>query len=145
MATLVFWLQPRFKHIVERVQKSGNRSWYKRLGAFLLQILISIYGGYFGAGMGIIMLALLGFFVEGNIHRLNAIKTWLATIINVAASIFFITSNSILFLPGLALAVGQVIGGYWGARLAVRVDPNLIRRLIVAIGLILTVVFAWRL
>lgn len=137
LATILLWQQPRFK----KYAAGHTTSREKYLLAMILQLVVSIYGGYFGAGMGIMMLASLSFTISGTIHRLNAIKTWLATLINIVASGLFITSDKVLLLPALALAFGSIIGGYVGARLALRLNPDLMRKIIVGIGFILTIVF----
>jgi uncharacterized membrane protein YfcA len=87
------------------------------------------------------MLSVLGVTVPGNIHRLNAIKTWLATIINIVASIFFISAGSVQTAPGIALAIGSIIGGYCGATLSLKVSPEIIRYFIIALGFLLTIYF----
>lgn len=141
IATFLLWLQPRLKKRLERATDKGRHIWF----SFLLQGLVSIYGGYFGAGMGIMMLASLSLSAQGTIHRLNAIKAWLGTIINLVAAIFFIISGQIRVAPGIAVGLGAVLGGYWGARLALRFNPEHVRIFIIIIGLALTVIFAWRL
>jgi uncharacterized membrane protein YfcA len=139
LATILLWQQQRIKELFARGQSARHLGF-----AIALQILVSIYGGYFGAGMGIMMLAVLGLSMEGDIHKLNAVKTWLATIINIVASIFFLASNRIVLRPGLALCLGAIAGGYWGARLAMKVQPDYVRRFIILIGIALTIFFAWR-
>lgn len=138
MATILLWQQPRLKKYLEKHKIAQSHIGY----ACFWQLLVAIYGGYFGAGMGILMLAILGFTVEGNIHKLNAIKTWLSTIINVVASIYFLSANTVLVFPGIALGIGAIIGGYGGARLALKIDPQHIRYFIIFLGTVLTIIFA---
>ncbi len=134
LATVLLCFQPKIKKLLDK--KQTNNFW---LG-FSLQLLVSIYGGYFGAGMGIMMLALLGFCVVGDINRLNAVKTILGTIINVIASMFFISSGMVIFLPGIAVGIGAIIGGYSAPRLAKKVHPTYVRYFVVTIGFILTII-----
>ncbi len=107
----------------------------------LLQFLVAIYGGYFGAGMGIMMLATISLTVEGNVHELNSLKNWLAVVINIACTALFFFQRLILLLPASALVVGGLIGGYVGARTSQRFDPNKLRWAIVAYGVVMTGVF----
>jgi uncharacterized membrane protein YfcA len=110
----------------------------------ILQFLLSVYGGYFGAGMGIIMLALFGLFVEGTLHEHNALKNGLAVTVNIVASLFFLRSGLLWIVPGLFCMFGAITGGYVSARLATRVDPVKLRRFIVALGCSMTLWFIWQ-
>jgi len=103
------------------------------LGAFL-QFLVSVYGGYFGAGMGIMMLAVFALFIDGNIHELNAFKAWLGIVINLVASVELLLKGLVLPVPGAALALGAVCGGFVAARLSQRVDSEKLRKAIVVLG-----------
>src|SRR6185503_16862463 len=105
VASLVLFLQPRIKEWSQRP--------HVRLPEWTgaaLQFVVAIYGGYFGAGMGIMMLAAYTLFMDATIHEMNAVKTWLGMIINLVASILFITQGLVLPLPGVVLAAGAIIG-----------------------------------
>ena len=99
------------------------------------QFLVAVYGGYFGAGIGILMLAALGFMGLTNIHRMNGLKNWGGMCINGVAVVMFAAGGIIHWPIALTMAVGGVIGGYAGARLAQRVGQERVRGAIVAIGL----------
>jgi len=99
------------------------------------QFLVSVYGGYFGAGMGILMLAALGFMGLRNIHQMNGLKNWGATCINLVAVSIFAATGIILWPIALVMAVGAAAGGYAAAGLAQRVSQQTIRRLVIVIGL----------
>jgi uncharacterized protein len=101
----------------------------------LVQFLIGIYGGYFGAGVGILMLAALGFMGLRNIHRMNGLKNWGGLCMNFVAAIAFAFSDLVDWSVALAMAVGATTGGYGGSRMAQRVPQVMVRRAIVAIGL----------
>ena len=104
--------------------------------AFLVyQFLVSIYGGYFGAGMGILMLAALGFMGLVNIHQMNGLKNWGATCINLVAVTIFAVSGIVNWPIALVMAVGAGAGGYAASGLAQRVEQRTVRRLIIVIGL----------
>ena len=104
--------------------------------AFLVyQFLVSIYGGYFGAGMGILMLAALGFMGLVNIHQMNGLKNWGGTCINFVAVAIFAVSGIVSWPIALVMALGATIGGYAGSGLAQRVAQRTVRRAIIGIGL----------
>ena len=100
------------------------------------QILVSVYGGYFGAGVGILMLAALGFMGLSNIHRMNGLKNWGGLCMNAVAAGMFAFSSLVNWPVALAMALGAVSGGYLGSRTAQRVPQSLVRGAVVAIGLI---------
>jgi len=114
------------------------------------QFLVSIYGGYFGAAMGIVMLAFLGYLpaieTRGrlDLHQMNALKNVLAVVINAAASISFIMNGLVDARAAALMAVGAIAGGIIGGRLARRAQAHHVRRLVVAIGFGMTVLLAWR-
>jgi uncharacterized membrane protein YfcA len=99
------------------------------------QFLVAIYGGYFGAGVGILMLAVLGFAGFSNIHQMNGLKNWGGLCMNAVAAITFAFSDIVSWPVALAMAVGATVGGYGGSRLAQRVPQRAVRRAIVVIGL----------
>lgn len=106
-----------------------------------LQLVISIYGGYFGGGIGIMMLAALSLLGDENIHNLNSIKTFLASFINGFATLTFIYRGAIFWPQAVLMVVGAVIGGYTGAASARRVDPQMVRRFVVLAGFVVTALF----
>jgi uncharacterized membrane protein YfcA len=138
-AALLLAFQPHVKSWAQRRQARVSHSW-----AILLQFLVSVYGGYFGAGMGIMMLAVFTLYMEGNIHEINAVKAWLGLIINFVASILFVFKGIVLLCPALALTMGSLIGGYYAAKYSQGVDPEKLRISIAAYGLLTAAYFAYR-
>jgi uncharacterized membrane protein YfcA len=106
-----------------------------------IQFVIAIYGGYFGGGMGIMMLAAFALVGMLNIHEMNALKTLLGVLVNVLALAAFILQGIVAWEPGLIMIAGAVLGGYGGAVLARRTDPSGVRGLVVAIGWTMTIYF----
>lgn len=106
------------------------------LSVLTYQFLVGIYGGYFGAGIGILMLAALGFLGFTNIHRMNGLKNFGALCINVVAAVTFAMSNLVDWRVAAAMAIGAMLGGYGGSRLAQRVPQNRVRQAIIVIGFI---------
>lgn len=103
-------------------------------GFMAAQFGVAVYGGYFGAGIGILMLAVLGVMGHVNIHRMNGLKVWGGLCINLVAAVWFALSGVVLWGLALSLAVGSVVGGYAGARVAQRVPQEAVRSAVVAIG-----------
>lgn len=102
--------------------------------ALAYQFLVGVYGGYFGAGIGILMLAALGFMGFTNIHRMNGLKNWGGLCANFMAAATFAFSGLVDWRVAVAMALGAAIGGYGGSRLAQRVPQDRVRQLIIGIG-----------
>jgi len=96
----------------------------------------AVYGGYFGAAQGIIMMALFGLFVSEDLQRLNGVKNISVGLVNSVAAIIFIVVGQVAWLPALLLAVGSTIGGYIGAKIGRRLPPNALRACIVVVSVI---------
>jgi len=96
--------------------------------------LTAIYGGYFGAAQGVILIALLGIFVDDHLQRLNALKNVLGGLVNAVAALLFVIFAPVAYQPAALLAVGSAIGGQIGAKVGRRLAPNLLRLLIVVVG-----------
>jgi hypothetical protein len=111
------------------------------IGMTLLQSLIAIYGGYFGAGIGILMLSGLGLMGLTNIHQMNGLKSVLAAAINGMAVIVFVASGKIVWPYALAMMAASLIGGYLAARYGRQIPGKYVRRFIIGIGFALAVYF----
>ncbi len=105
------------------------------LGAMLFQFFVAVYGGFFGAGIGILMLAALGFLGQTNIHRMNGLKNFAAICINGVGALTFILYHRVDWPLAALMAVAAVLGGLGGAGLARRVGQANVRRAVIAIGL----------
>jgi len=111
-----------------------------RLAVMGFQLLVGIYGGYFGAGIGILMLSSLAFLGIPNIHEMNAVKNILAATMNGISAVIFALAGVVVWKYAAIMAVAAIVGGYAGARIARRMNPEVIRMIVVAIGLL---VAAW--
>lgn len=100
----------------------------------LFQLGVAVYGGYFGAGIGILMLAALGFMGFTNIHRMNGLKNWGGLCINVVAALTFALGGFVDWPVAIAMAIGAMAGGYAGSRIAQRVPQEWVRRGVIVIG-----------
>lgn len=103
--------------------------------------LASVYGGYFGAGLSVIVLSALGLTLEDSLTRLNALKQAVAFTVNLAAAIFFLFSGQVLWSAALVMAVGALIGGILGGRLAGRIKPATLRLTVVLIGVVIAIIY----
>ncbi len=99
-----------------------------------MQFFVSVYGGYFGAGIGILMLATLGLMGFEDIHEMNAVKNLLAGVINGVSVVVFVVEGKVVWPIAIAMAVAAIAGGYLGARSARRMNRAVVRQLVVAIG-----------
>ncbi len=150
VATTIFTLQPPIMRRVRarraaRVAVAGGgelaelsdhalTSHFPTIGVLSLQFALGIYGGYFGAGVGILMLAVLGFMGLTNIHRMNGLKNWGGLCMNAVAALTFVFSRLVTWPVALSMAVGSIGGGYFGSRGAQRVPQRYIRWAVIAIG-----------
>jgi uncharacterized membrane protein YfcA len=112
--------------------------------AVLCQLGISIYGGYFGAGIGILMLAVLGFLGLEDIHAMNGLKNFFTMAINGVAAAYFISRGVVQWPAALVIVAGSTIGGYAGARFARRIGREKARAAVVVIGLLVTAILGWQ-
>jgi uncharacterized protein len=144
-ATILFMMQGtitkrlRLQPIVDEPQAK----WW--LGEIVFQFFSSIYGGYFGAGNGILMLAAMGILGLHDINRANGIKNFLGICINSIAVLSFALMNLVVWSDALLMAVGALLGGYCGASMAVRIGQRWVRRGIVVIGFVIFMVMIWKL
>ncbi|HEV2473143.1 MAG TPA: sulfite exporter TauE/SafE family protein, partial [Chthonomonadales bacterium] len=108
-------------------------------GMILFQLVVAIYGGYFGAGIGILMLAALGMMQFRNIHQMNGLKNINGLCINLVAAVMFVENRLVDWRLASIMAAASVVGGYTGAGAARRIGQSNVRKLVIAIGLGLTV------
>lgn len=141
VATLLFILQPRLVKQTASADSGDAPSKPGQTGLVMsLQFLIALYGGYFGAGIGILMLSSLSLMVRGNIHQVNGLKTILAGLINAVSVVIFVTSGTVNWSLATPMLLSSALGGWLGATWARRLDRMLVRRIVIAIGITLT---AW--
>lgn len=103
--------------------------------------LASVYGGYFGAGLSVIVLSALGLTLEDSLTRLNALKQAVAFSVNIAAAIFFLFSGQVVWSAAVVMAVGALIGGVLGGKLAGKIKPSTLRWTVVTIGVIVAIIY----
>jgi uncharacterized membrane protein YfcA len=136
-ATLLFLAQGIFRRFAgSHLDAKANpvHIW----GAIFFQFLVSIYGGFFGAGIGILMLATLGFIGMHNIYEMNTLKTILGSLINLVAAVWFISAGLIDWPRAAVMTVGAVAGYYLGSHYSQRISQARVRQIITAIGFIIS-------
>ena len=138
-ATALFMVQPvALRWIRGHAHADHDRTSdgsFPSVAVLFWQFIVGIYGGYFGAGVGILMLGVLGFMGLTNIHRMNGLKNWGGLCMNAVAAITFAFSSLVSWPIALSMAVGSISGGYLGSRGAQRVPQIWVRRAVVVIGL----------
>ena len=144
-ATVLFTMRSFFARLFRRMAATPQGGHEQRipsheqgsrwlLMAVAFQFVVAIYGGYFGAGIGILMLASLGMLGIGDVHEMNAVKNVLALFINVVAAAYFVWSGLVHWWEAGAMALGAISGGYGGAHFAQKIPQRLVLRIITGIG-----------
>jgi len=119
-------------------------SWRAIAVSSFVELLVAIYGGYFGAGIGFVMLGMLAALGMRDINAMGAIRTLLATAVNVAAVLTFIVAGAVLWRHFAIMVVGALTGGWFGARFAQQADPRKVRALVITVGLGMSAYFFWK-
>ncbi len=128
-------VQPRLSRwVAERRREAGRDETHGGPVLALGVYLTGIYGGYFGAAQGVILIALLSILIADDLQRLNGLKNALAMVINAIAAVLFIAVAPVAWLPALLIAVGSTVGGQIGATVGRRLSPLILRAVIVVIG-----------
>lgn len=138
-ATVLFLAQGvfrRFAGLDERGSSPGKH--HAVWGAILFQFGVAVYGGYFGAGIGILMLASLGFIGLSNIHEMNTLKTILGSLLNLVAALWFMVAGLIHWPKAGIMTVGALGGYFLGSHYAQRIPQKRVRQIITLIGFILS-------
>jgi Predicted permeases len=149
-ATLIFIFGPRFTKTISSKSNPGGSgnirlddypSRNRIIAACCLQLLVAVYGGYFGGGMGFVILAMLSAFGMADIHEMNAFKVVLSSAINGLAVIVFIVLRAVYWRQALVMICGAALGGYFGARYSLRLPQKQVRWAVIAIGASMTAYF----
>src|SRR5216683_5897405 len=143
-AALLFLSQPAIARLAGIGKDHTPPTARTLAGVILFQFLVAVYGGYFGAGIGILMLSALGLMGFGDIHRMNALKNVLGACINGVSVAVFVAERKVEWRYALSMTITAILGGYLGARTARRLDGNVVRWVIVLIGLGLAAHFFYK-
>jgi len=143
-ATLLFIFGNRLRPLAGKtdgLSAAANTSWLAIVLACLLQLAVGTYGGYFGAGIGFVMLGMMTLLGMREIHVMNALRITLAAVINAVAVLTFIATGAVFWGQCLVMMAGALSGGWFGAQYAQRADPRKVRWFIIALGLGLSAYF----
>ncbi len=135
LAVVLVIVQPRLATFLERYRDRPGSSWALRTGIFLS----AVYGGYFGAAMGVLMISLLAVFLRDDLQRINAVKNVLSTLINAMAAIVFVLGAHVAWAAAALIAASSVVGGLVGAAVGRRLPSGVLRVVIVVAGLVAVV------
>ena len=143
-ATLLFALSPKLSAALKRLRQRSNtpapasrpeeQHGAGSAGGWLTQLLVSVYGGFFGAGMGILMMASLAIGGHEDVQHINALKNLLAAVIYSVTVVTFIVAGAVSWPHTAVMLLTASIGGYWGARLARNIRGPWLRRVVIAVG-----------
>jgi uncharacterized membrane protein YfcA len=139
-ATLLFALAPRINRWLEARRRAGPRhtlGW----GGTIFQLLVSVYGGFFGAGMGIVMIAAIAMQGIEDINEINALKNWLSAVIYSVAALTFTLGGAVSWPHTLVVLLAAAAGGYLAGRIARRLPAIWLRRFILLVGTALTLYY----
>jgi uncharacterized protein len=141
-ATVLFVSQGLVRRFVNLEAKSGHP--HAIFGAIMFQFAVALYGGYFGAGIGILMLASLAFIGLDNIHEMNALKNLLGSLINFVAAVWFVCAGLVNWPKAGVMTIGALAGYFLGAHYSQRISQQRVRQIITAIGFILSAITFYR-
>lgn len=136
-ASVVLAMNARLSSLAARHGLASEHESHMPLGMYVVTFFVGIYGGYFGAGVGILTLAAISIFAPDDLQHSNAMKGLLALLMNFTAVVVFSFSGQVQWLPAAVMAVCAIVGGYAGVSVARRLNANLLRGLIVAWGLVM--------
>jgi uncharacterized membrane protein YfcA len=134
VAAVLFLLQPAISRLAGIAKPHAPPTRTKLVALIVFQFFVAVYGGYFGAGIGILMLSSLGLMGLTDIHQMNAVKTFLAACINCVSVGVFALENKVAWHLALIMAIAAIAGGYLGARTARRMNRDVVRWIVIAIG-----------
>ena len=141
--TLLFTFGNKIRTLAGKASSSdlNHVSWRSISVIAFLEFLVAIYGGYFGAGLGFILMGMLAALGMQDIHAMAAIRTLLAAAINAAAVVTFIVAGAVLWPQFAVMVAGTLIGGWFGAHFAQKTDPQKMRYFVIGVGIALTAYF----
>ena len=138
-ATLLFMAQDPVQRLLgtDEAAKHQSNAWFA--GGMFFQLMVGLYGGYFGAGIGILMLAALSIMGLTDIHEMNSLKVVLGGSVNGIAAVYFIVSGMVYWPYVLIMAVAAILGGYLAAGVARKLGKVFVRRVVIGVGFIMAI------
>jgi uncharacterized membrane protein YfcA len=133
-ATLLFMVQDPIQRKLKTGGAAERTSTRWLAGALVFQLFVALYGGYFGAGIGILMLAAMSIMGLSDIHQMNGLKNFFGGCVNGVAAVYFIWARMVYWPFVVIMAMGAIVGGYTGAGVARRIGRTAVRRIVILIG-----------
>ncbi len=144
LAVILLAFQNRLRNwVTGRIKHEGSRH-LNEAWTIVPVIPAALYGGYFGAGVSVMVLAVVGLVLDDSLTRLNALKQAISFSINIAAAVFFLFSGQVQWLAALVMMAGSLVGGALGGRLAGRIKPIVLRSIVITIGLAVALFYFMR-
>jgi len=141
IATLIFMFSGQITRWIRRRTATHHTTEFATGRGVVIQIFIAFYIGYFGAGAGILILAMLALLGMDHIHTMNALKALLTTVSNGVAMLLFVFSHAVYWPETILMIIGSGLGGYFGAHYAQKTKPENVRRAVIAVGFVLAAYF----
>jgi uncharacterized membrane protein YfcA len=132
--------EPVKKFVIKRLSNPEHKHRTMALSALPIAA-AAVYGGFFSAGMSVLLLAVLGLTLDDTLTRLNALKQVLAFSVNIAAAVFFLFSDQVVWTAAAVMAVGALIGGALGGKLAGKLPPAVLRWVVVVAGIAIAIAY----
>jgi uncharacterized membrane protein YfcA len=133
-ATLLFMVQEPVQRWMKTADTARHQSGKWLAGALMFQLLVGIYGGYFGAGIGILMLAALSLMGLTDMHQMISLKVLLGGAMNGVAIVYFVANHMVYWPDVVLMSIGAIAGGYGGAGMVRRIGGRVVRRIVIAVG-----------
>ena len=143
-ATLLFALSDRIRGRLAPRGDPARGHETRGIGPTLLFAPVAVYGGYFGAGMSVMILALLSITLDADFRAVNVLKNLLSGLTSLVAVLIFVSLGVVAWLPTVVMMAGVLVGGVLGGRLVRVLPPRVLRGLVITVGTVLTCVYAWR-
>jgi uncharacterized protein len=142
--TLLFTFGNRIRAMVGQSsadENPHNTSWQAITAVSVFELLVGIYGGYFGAGIGFLALGMLAALGMRDMHAINAVRTLLAAVINASAVVTFVVARAVLWPQCGVMIAGALLGGWFGAHYIQKADPTKVRYVVIALGFAMSIYF----
>jgi uncharacterized protein len=139
-ASCLLAIQVPLKKWLDNIKKK-EKAIYVSFWTLIAIFFAAIYGGYFGAGLSVIVMAVLALSINENLVKLNALKQAVGFSVNISTAIFFLFSGKVVWFAVVIMAIGAILGGWVGGKVASRVNPTVLRYFIVFLGLVISVVY----
>lgn len=140
-ATIIFALQGTLKKIISKHSDNSSPSEANHFPLFLAVFLAAVYGGYFGAGLGVILMATFGLLINESLKSINALKQSTSFCINIVAAVYFCFSGMVVWHVAAVMIIGSLCGGMIGGKVAGKINTEILRWIIVTVGLTVAIIY----